>query len=178
MSTSWHYRPLDQRGSLNLPAEIKKEADLAPGRFVYVRNIKGCIVIIPHSPEAATAHQSGTLDALIASRLSAPVTSEPPRPQLGKTALAEIARIQRARERHTQRMAEINARLEADRIRRDTRITVARAKIDAEEAERQALVDHVMAHANANAGKIDPVAIFRDLQQEQQPVELPQANIT
>lgn len=105
MSTNWFNASLDARGSLNLPADIKRRLGLGVASPLFIREVDGVVLLVPMTGEAAEAQRDGNLEAWVDVRLKSTL---PPAPiTLGTTALAEAAKTQRAREKHEMRMAEM-----------------------------------------------------------------------
>jgi hypothetical protein len=117
---------LDLRGSLNLPAEIKRSLNLPPGASVMVRQIGGVVLLVPTDGPGGEAIREGRLETWLADQLDQPVPAAPV--QVGKTALAATIRLQAAREKFEQQKAVLQYRLqiaqqqtEAVRARREAR---------------------------------------------------------
>lgn len=112
MPSNWFNSSLDARGSLNLPADIKRQLGLGVSSPLLIREVEGIIVVVPMTFDAAQAQKDGMLEAWVNARLHSTL---PPAPMtLGTTALAEAARTQRAREKHEMKMREM--RMEHDLI--------------------------------------------------------------
>lgn len=116
MSTNWYEASLDARGSLNLPADIKRRLSLGVASPLLIREVDGVVLIVPLTGEAAQAFHGGTIETWVDGKLHSTL---PPAPvTLGTTALAEAARTQRAREKHQMRMQELQMQHELILARR------------------------------------------------------------
>jgi hypothetical protein len=116
MNTNWYDASLDARGSLNLPADLKRELGLGVASPLFIRVVEGVIVMVPMSGDAAKAQKDGTLEAWVDARLHSTL---PPAPvTVGTLALAEAARTQRAREKHEMKMREMQMQIEVFAARR------------------------------------------------------------
>ncbi len=105
MSTNWYQASLDARGSLNLPADVKRVMGLGVASPLLIRVVEGVVLVVPLTNTVAQAQQAGTLETLLDGWLQSTL---PPAPvTLGALALAEAARTQRAREKHAMRMREM-----------------------------------------------------------------------
>ena len=147
MNTNWYNSSLDARGSLNLPADIKRHLNLGVASPLFIREVEGIIILVPIHGDVEAAQKAGDLENWVNDRLHSAL---PPAPvTLGTTALAEAARTQRAREKHEMKMREMDKQLEIYQARREAiRVTTPRRALTSKE---QVVSDAAKAPVDDNA---------------------------
>lgn len=110
---------LDLRGSINLPAVIKRDLDLTIGGEVLVRQVGKVVLIIPMNGEGSKEFSKGNLDGWVSLQLRQSVPSASL--SVGKTAVAANIKLLAARERFEQEKTLLELRLrvaQEERMRR------------------------------------------------------------
>lgn len=100
---------LDLRGSINLPAVIKRNLNLTIGGEALARQTGGLILIIPMQGDGGTAFSEGRLDEWVSAQLKQDVPSASL--SVGKTAVAANIKLLAARERFEQEKILLELRL-------------------------------------------------------------------
>ena len=112
---------LDLRGSINLPAQIKRNLNLSIGGEVLVRQTGGVVLIIPMGGEGGEEFSKGNLDAWVSLQLKQDVPSGSL--SVGKTAVAANIKLLAARERFEQEKILLELRLRVAQEERGHRVT-------------------------------------------------------